>query len=209
MAFTRATPVPQAVARKTQTYGGVWWRADLPGNVVRRSLESPVRTAGCGWGQQGPCYTVVVFGLLALAFLLVPIVEIYVIIQVGEVLGGLATIGIIIAMAMIGAALARTQGFAAVRRVQEALATGQQIGRSLVEGALVLVSGVLMITPGFITDGIGILLLLPPVRALVAHAIIRRAGQRVQAHVVMGAPGPWDGAPAADEDPPPPGVIDV
>ena len=157
------------------------------------------------------CYTVGVFGLLALAFLIMPIVEIYVIIQVGQVLGGWATIGIIIVMAMAGAALARSQGFAALRRVREALASGQEIGRSLVEGALVLVSGVLMITPGFITDAAGILLLLPPVRAVAAVAILRYARDRVQTHTIqMGTVDPWTAQrPDNDDDRSPPSVIDV
>jgi UPF0716 protein FxsA len=158
-----------------------------------------------------------VCGVLALLFIAVPALEIYVIIQVGGLVGPLATVGIIFATGIAGAALAKHQGFAAVRRMQEAMASGREIGRSMAEAALVLVAAVLMVTPGFLTDGVGIALLIPPIRALVAARLVIWGQQRV-AHqtVVIGGfpqqPEVGDDEAGADQDrhdPPPPGVIDV
>lgn len=158
-------------------------------------------------------------GVLALLFVAVPIVEIWVILKVGSLIGALPTVGIIVVTAVSGAALARHQGFAALRQLQEAMAAGRKVGRALVEAALVLVAGIMLLTPGFVTDGIGLALLLPPVRAWVAARLARWAEGRAmdQAHVFW-SPGrpPGPGEPEEreereerDEDPPPPGVIDV
>lgn len=143
-------------------------------------------------------------GLLALLFIALPIAEIYVILQVGDALGGWYTLALIIAMAVAGAWLARWQGAAALRELQNAMATGQAVGRTLVSSVLVLAAAVLMITPGFITDGIGLALLLPPVRSLVAA----RATRWVEARTVFMGPGPGWQRHDRDE-PPPPGVIDI
>ncbi len=149
-------------------------------------------------------------GVLAALFIGVPALEIFVLIKVGGVIGALPTLGIIVLTGMVGAALAKHQGMAALRRVQHALAAGEEIGNSLVEAALVLVAGVLMLTPGFLTDLTGIALLLPPIRALAAAQVVKWGARRVQRTVVFGdfadfsPPGDDD-----DEDPPPPGVIDV
>ncbi len=148
-------------------------------------------------------------GVLALLFIVVPALEIYLIIQVGQAFGALTTLGIIIATGVIGASLAKRQGLSAVQRMQQAMAEGQQIGSSMAEAALVLVAGVLMLTPGFITDITGILLLLPPVRAVVARGLVKWAASRVQT-VVFVDPRDVVGQDDHDEhDPPPPGVIDV
>lgn len=150
-------------------------------------------------------------GVLALLFIVVPALEIYLIIQVGQAFGALTTLGIIIATGVIGASLAKRQGLSAVQRMQQAMAEGQQIGSSLAEAALVLVAGVLMLTPGFITDISGILLLLPPVRAVVARWIVKMAASRMHT-VVFVDPRDVVGDAQNDRDehdPPPPGVIDV
>lgn len=142
--------------------------------------------------------------MLAILFIVIPALEIYVLIKVGGIIGALPTIGIIVATGLIGAALAKHQGFAAVRKVQEAMLEGREVGSSLVGAALVLVAAVFMVTPGFITDAVGILLLLPPVRALVAPAVLRWGAGRFQSAIIT------DGSRSRDEDePPPPGVIDV
>lgn len=149
-------------------------------------------------------------GVLALLFIAVPAIEIYVIIKVGSLLGAGVTFGVIIVSGMAGAALARSQGLAAWRAVQEALAGGERIGTSLIGAALVLVAGVMMLTPGFLTDICGLLLLVPPVRHLVAGAIARSTAGRVVSNVHMGPPGGWTPRDQDDDaDPPPPGVIDV
>lgn len=151
--------------------------------------------------------------MLAFLFIGVPALEIYVLIEVGGMIGALPTLGIIVATGVAGAALANHQGLAAVKQVQQALSTGDRIGRSLVEAALVLAAGLLMLTPGFITDAVGLSMLIPPVRGLVAARIVKWGARRVTSTVVMGDMGnarAGDAWPDEEEDdPPPPGVIDV
>jgi len=161
-----------------------------------------------------------VCGILALLFIVVPALEIYVLIKVGGIIGALPTIGIIVGTGLTGAALAKHQGFAAVRKVQQSLSEGKEVGNSLTGAALVLVAAVLMVTPGFITDAVGILLLLPPTRALIAPLVLRWGKSRFHSAMVIEGgeqgpfPGPFGGQPFQqdhddEEDPPPPGVIDV
>lgn len=103
-------------------------------------------------------------------FVAVPIIEIALFIQVGGAIGLLPTLAIVVATALIGTALMRSQGLAILAEVQAQLARGQDPARALVHGALILVAGVLLLTPGFFTDTMGILLLVPPVReALIRH----------------------------------------
>ena len=104
--------------------------------------------------------------LLILIFIVLPIAEIYVIIKVGEAIGVLPTIGLLILDGFLGAALLRHQGRAAWRRFNEALAAGKIPAREVFDGALVIVGGAFLLAPGFITDVIGLLLLIPPSRAV-------------------------------------------
>ena len=148
--------------------------------------------------------------ILALLFIVVPAIEIALLIQVGGTIGVIPTFGVIVLTGILGAALARHQGVAAVRRVSSAIQSGREVGTSLVEGALVLVAGVLMLTPGFITDAIGFLLLVPPLRKRAGGAIASRVAKR--SHTVVFSPqGPHGRVDDDDQDsdPPPPGVIDV
>ena len=119
------------------------------------------------------------FGLLALAFLVVPIVEIYLIIQVGSAIGGWETVGLLIVISVVGAWLVRFQGLAILARVQRSLAEGKLPTDPLIDGLLVLVAGALMLTPGFLTDGVGLLLLLPPSRLVVRSSLKKRFAGRV------------------------------
>lgn len=150
-------------------------------------------------------------GVLALLFIVVPALEILVIIEVGGLLGALPTLGIIIATGIAGAALARHQGFAAMRQLQGSMMEGHEMGASMASAALVLVAGVMMLTPGFLTDATGILLLIPPIRAVVARRLVAWGKKRVvTGNVVMGGFGPPGQRNDDDaDDPPPPGVIDV
>jgi UPF0716 protein FxsA len=155
-----------------------------------------------------------VCGVLALLFIAVPAVEIYLIIKIGSLIGAGATFGVIILTGIAGAALARTQGFAAMRSVQESLTRGDRIGTSLAGAALVLVAGVMMLTPGFLTDICGLALLVPPIRHRVAGVVVRNAAGRVVTHIDVNLPGAGPGRRAGnsnddESDPPPPGVIDV
>ena len=113
-------------------------------------------------------------GLLALLFFVAPVAEIYVIVQVARGLGGAETILLLVGISLLGAWLAKRQGLAVVRRMQATVAQGRVPSGEIVDGALVILAGALMVTPGFISDCLAILLLLPPTRALVRATILRR-----------------------------------
>ncbi|GAA5215478.1 FxsA family protein [Corallincola platygyrae] len=112
--------------------------------------------------------------VLFLLFVLVPILEISVIIQVGSVLGAIPTIGLMIISAMVGASLVRSQGIATMFSVRQKLSMGEMPSTEIVEGLLLLVAGVLLVTPGFVTDVVGILILTAPVRKMMALGLIKR-----------------------------------
>jgi UPF0716 protein FxsA len=116
--------------------------------------------------------------LLVLLFIVLPIVEIYVIIQVGQAIGALWTILLLIADSLIGARLLSWQGRDAWRRFQEALATGRMPHNEIFDGVMIVVGGTLLLTPGFITDIFGLFLLLPPTRALLRRFLIRSISRR-------------------------------
>ena len=116
--------------------------------------------------------------LLVLIFIVLPIVELYVIIQVGGAIGALPTIALLIADSLLGAALLRSQGRAAWRRFNEALAAGRVPAREVFDGTMIILGGAFLLTPGFITDVIGLLLLIPPTRAVFRGLVARMAGRR-------------------------------
>jgi UPF0716 protein FxsA len=124
--------------------------------------------------------------LLVLIFIVLPIAEIYVIIKVGEAIGVLPTIGLLILDAFLGAALMRHQGRAAWRRFNDAIAAGKIPAREVFDGAMVILGGAFLITPGFITDVIGVLLLIPPTRAIFRGTVSKLAFWR-GGFVVRGA----------------------
>ena len=104
--------------------------------------------------------------VLFLIFVVTPIVELTVIVQVAGSTGVMNTIGLLILVSLVGAWLVRREGLGILRRAQAELAKGRMPGRELVDGLLVLLAGALMLTPGFVTDAVGLALLLPPVRAI-------------------------------------------
>jgi len=113
-------------------------------------------------------------------FIAVPIAELYVIIWVvGPVLGAPLTILLLIADSVLGSVLMRSQGRAVWRRFNRTLAEGRMPHREVVDGVLVIFGGALLITPGFISDFFGFLLLLPPTRALFRRLLVRRLGRRI------------------------------
>ena len=118
------------------------------------------------------------FALLAVAFLVVPLLELYVIIQVGSAIGALNTIGLLIAVSLVGGWLMKREGTSVVRRVQASLAAGIVPATEVIDGFLILLGGALMLTPGFLTDVAGLGLLLPPVRAVVRRVLRRRFTMR-------------------------------
>jgi UPF0716 protein FxsA len=114
--------------------------------------------------------------VLAVAFILVPIAELAVIVTAGRSIGFLPTFVLLVGLSLTGAWLARREGLSAWRRLQLALAEGRMPTVEVADGAMILLAGALLLTPGFLTDVVGVLLLLPPVRAAV-----RRAGPRLVA----------------------------
>ena len=121
--------------------------------------------------------------ILVVLFIAVPIAELYVIIKVGEWIGILPTLAILIADALLGSLLLRQQGRAAWRRFNAAIAERRFPAREAADGVMVAVGGTLLLTPGFITDVFGLLLLLPPTRALIRGGLFGYLGRRV---VVVG-----------------------
>jgi len=114
------------------------------------------------------------FQWIFLALLLIPLVELYVLIAVGGVIGALPTIGLTLLTAVAGAWLMRTQGLMTLQRLQAQLALGEPPQLPMVEGALILLGGMLLLIPGFITDTLGFALLIPPVRAALARRWVAR-----------------------------------
>ncbi|HEX6426010.1 MAG TPA: FxsA family protein [Acidimicrobiales bacterium] len=137
---------------------------------------------------------------LVLVFLVAPVVELAVIVQVAGSIGALNTIGLLVAVSLVGAWLAKHQGLGVLRRIQAALDRGEVPSSEVADGGLILLAGALMIAPGFVSDAVAVLLLLPPTRALVRVPLMRwivRRGpvtvvSRVGARRDPGAAGVWD-----------------
>jgi UPF0716 protein FxsA len=119
---------------------------------------------------------------LILLFTVVPIVELYLLIQLGQVIGALATVAIVFGTGVLGAFLARREGFAIWTRVQEQLAQGAFPADDMIDGLMVFGAGVVLVTPGLITDVIGILILFPltrrPIRRWITARLRRMAAVR-------------------------------
>lgn len=117
--------------------------------------------------------------LLILIFIVVPIAELALLIQVGEWIGVWWTIGLLIADALLGSWLLRSQGRAAWRRFNQAVTEGRMPHREAVDGVLVIFGGVLLLCPGFITDVFGLLFLFPPTRMVMRRLLVRRGALRL------------------------------
>ncbi len=116
---------------------------------------------------------------LLILFIALPIAELYVIIQVGQAIGILPTLAILLVDGFVGAALARSQGRTAWMRFNRALSNGRVPARETFDGAMIIVGGALLLAPGFITDFFGFALLIPPTRALMRSVAARLARNRV------------------------------
>jgi len=115
--------------------------------------------------------------LIAL-FIVVPLAELYVILKVGDAIGVVWTIVLLAADSVLGSLLLRAQGRSVWRRFNAALSEGRVPHREVVDGVLVIFGGAFLITPGFITDVVGLFLLLPPTRPLARRVLMKRLGQR-------------------------------
>ena len=127
---------------------------------------------------------------LVLLFIVVPILELYVIIQVGGLIGIWPTLALLLLDAILGSLLLRHQGRGAWRRFNEALAQGRFPGTEVVDGLLIVIGGTLLLAPGFLTDIVRLMFLIPPTRALV-RALLKRFTIGRFTVVGMGAGGPF------------------
>ncbi len=114
------------------------------------------------------------FTLLVVLFITVPILEMYLLIKIGGVIGALPTIGLVVVTAMVGVALLRQQGLVTLHRVQTALDRGELPATEMLEGIALLLGGALLLTPGFVTDGLGLFCLIPSTRQLLVRAAVTR-----------------------------------
>ncbi|MDM8546965.1 FxsA family protein [Candidatus Venteria ishoeyi] len=121
------------------------------------------------------------FPYLFLIFIIVPVIEIYLLITVGSIIGAWITILLIIATAMIGSVLLRQQGISALQRAQHNMQRGEAPAQELLEGLVLLIGGLLLITPGFFTDVLGFICLIPPLR----RGLIRFFMQRLLQNIVV------------------------
>jgi len=132
------------------------------------------RRSGLGW-------------LLVLAFVVMPVLEIYVIIQVGQVIGAWWTVLLLVADSVFGAWLVRREGGRAWRALRSALESGRMPATELADGALILIGGTLMLAPGFVTDALGVVVILPFTRPVLRRLLAGVVSRRL---VVMGPGGP-------------------
>jgi UPF0716 protein FxsA len=132
--------------------------------------------------------------ILVALFIVVPIVELYVNIQIGSLIGVWPTIALLLADALLGSLLLRHQGRGAWRRFNQALAERRFPGREVADGLLIAIGGALLLTPGFVTDIVGALFLIPPTRAIVRRLM---RGFVTRRFVIVGTPGgPQGSGPA-------------
>lgn len=121
---------------------------------------------------------------LVLLFTVLPLAELWLLLQLGDAWGPIPTIALVLATGVLGAALARWQGFRALWRIRSELASGRAPTDALIDGALILVAGAVLVTPGVITDAFGFALLVPVTRSLVKRGLrawFARAVKRGQA----------------------------
>jgi UPF0716 protein FxsA len=136
---------------------------------------------------------------LFLALVAVPIIEIALFIEIGGIIGTWATIGAIVLTAAAGAVLLRAQGGGLLARARTTLGRGEMPVEEVIHGLFLLIAGVLLMTPGFFTDALGLLLCVPPLRLALGRAILRRVRGHMQMHVARFSSGP---PPRSVNDPP-------
>ncbi len=135
---------------------------------------------------------------LILLFTLLPLVELALLIWIGTKTSLLFTICLVLTTGLVGASLARWQGWRIVRRIQNELAAGRMPADAMVDGLLILVAGAFLVTPGVITDLAGIVLLVPPLRAIVKRRVAASLRRHIRVESVGGS-GFQTGAPGRDQ----------
>jgi len=119
------------------------------------------------------------FGRMLLLFVFLPMVELYLLIMLGSRIGAMPTIGLIVFTGVLGATLARQQGLSVLSKIQREMASGNPPTQELVEGALIVVGGIVLLTPGIITDLFGFSLLVPPIRKALCKALTQSVTKSV------------------------------
>lgn len=137
------------------------------------------------------------FPILFLLFFLIPLIEIYILIKVGSIIGAPLTIFSVVFTAVLGAYLIRRQGFKTFARFQGKLQNGEIPAQEIVDGFCLLISGALLMTPGFFTDAMGFALLIPPLRRL----IYKRVSSSASVHIMTGRPATRRGSNQTDKQP--------
>lgn len=120
------------------------------------------------------------FTKLLLLFLIVPATELYILIEVGKKIGSLTTIGIIILTGIIGAYLVKDQGFMILKKIQNDLDEGIMPGDNLIQGAIILAGGIFLLTPGFVTDIVGFIFLIPLSRNIVKKYLLNWLRKKIK-----------------------------
>lgn len=128
--------------------------------------------------------------LLIALFIAVPIAELYLIYTIGDAIGVLPTLLLLAVDSVLGSLLLRSQGRAVWRKFNETMAAGRVPHQELQHGIAVIFGGALLVTPGFLSDVVGLFLLLPPTRTVILRLVMRRLAKRVETRVVAGGPRP-------------------
>lgn len=113
------------------------------------------------------------FTKLLILFVIIPVTELYILIEVGKKIGSLTTISVIILTGIIGTYLVKNEGFMILRKIQNDLNEGIMPGDSLIQGAIILAGGILLLTPGFVTDILGFIFLMPVSRSIVKKYLLK------------------------------------
>ena len=121
---------------------------------------------------------------LFLAFTIIPILEIYLLIKLGTILGALKTVIIVILTGILGATLARFEGLNTLMRIKEGLSRGEIPAEGMLDAILIFLAGVVLLTPGFLTDIAGLLILIPQVRTMLKRWLRKKFGDWAQGHPV-------------------------
>jgi UPF0716 protein FxsA len=145
---------------------------------------------------------------LVVLFIVVPIAELYVIWKVGDAIGIWLTLALLAADSVLGSLLLRAQGRSVWGRFNTALAEGKIPHREVIDGVLVIFGGAFLITPGFLTDIVGLVLLIPPTRALIRRLVVRRLGRRIVVGTTPQSRVPYDVEGTAREETGPPGRLE-
>ncbi len=125
-----------------------------------------------------------IFSILLVVFIVLPIVELALLIKVGEHIGAIYTVGLVVLTGVVGVSLARLEGMRILWHIRQDLEEGRVPAPAVVDGLLIIVAGALLVTPGFLTDATGFLLLVPRFRMYVRSVIRRYLDQRVHADVI-------------------------